>query len=193
MDPNQLERYEAFYGVLPNQNNWTWFLGIGIALIILGILAVGGSVFVTLASVVFFGSLLLIGGVVQTVNAFKTRHGSGFFLSLLSGILYFVVGGLLILHPAVGAITLTLLLAAFYSASGLFKMIAAVTQRFSHWGWVFFSGAVSLLLGILIWSQWPFSGLWVIGLFIGIDLIVLGWMWVALALQNKSLTPPSAG
>lgn len=190
VDQNKLFQY---VGLKEVKKHWGWFLGVGILLIILGTLAIGGATLVTLASMLFFGSVLLVGGVIQGVNAFKTRKGDGFLVNILSSLLYIVVGIMLLMNPAVGAITLTLLLAAFYTVSGLFKIVAAISNRFAHWGWMLFSGIISLVLGLMIWAEWPISGLWVIGLFIGIDLIILGWIWVTLALAARSLedTKPS--
>lgn len=183
---------ELFYGLRDIQEHSNWFLGMGIALIILGMVAIAASPFVTLASMLLFGAILIAGGVVQTINAFKTRHGSGFFLNLLGGIFYTVVGVLFLLNPVQGAITTTLLLAAFFSVSGIFKIVAALVHRFGHWGWILLNGLVSLALGIMIFMQWPASGLFIIGLFIGIDLLMLGWVWIALSLSTKKLdrTPP---
>ncbi len=167
------------------KNNWGWFLFLGLLLITLGVLAVGMSTTTTIVSVIFLGSLLLTGGIVQTIYAFWMRQWSGFFLSLLAGILYTVTGIFLIIHPIEGAISLTLLLAAFYIVGGLFRMITSVMTRFEFWGWALFSGTVKFVLGLLIWQGWPETGLWVFGLFIGIDLILFGWFWVILALSAK--------
>jgi len=169
------------------RNNWGWFLTFGIVMIILGVLAIGASTVVTLASMVFLGALLLIGGVLQIAYAFSFRKWSGFFLSLLAGILYAVVGFLLIAHPTAGALSLTLLLAAFYIVGGLFRILGSLATRFEHWGWSLFSGAVALVLGLLIWLGWPETGLWVFGLFIGIDLLFYGWFWVMLALTARNI------
>lgn len=184
---NNVERFEFFYGIKEIHKNWGWFLAIGIALILLGTLAIGAAGSVTLASMVLFGILLGIGGIVQIVNAFKMLKGNGFFVNFFSGCIYLIVGALLALNPALGAITLTLLLAIFYTATGLFKIGTALYNRFANWGWLLVSGIVSFILGILIWSEWPFSGLWIIGLFVGIDLILVGWIWVALSLSAKNL------
>ncbi len=178
---------ELFYGLKGIQEHSTWFLGVGIALIILGMIAMAASPFVTLASMLFFGAIMIAGGIVQVVNAFKTRHGDGFLLNLLGGIFYTVVGILLILHPLEGALAATLLLAAFFSVTGIFKIVASLVNRFGHWGWVLLNGIVSLALGIMILLQWPTSGLFIIGLFIGIDLLMLGWVWVALSLSTKKV------
>lgn len=152
---------------------------------VLGAAAIATSTVVTVASMVFLGALLLIGGALQIGYTFSVRNWSGFFLSLLAGILYAVVGFLLIAHPTAGALSLTLLLAAFYIVGGIFRIVGALATRFEHWGWALFSGIVTLILGLLIWTGWPATGLWVFGLFIGIDLLVYGWFWVMLALAAR--------
>ena len=184
---DKIVRFETYYGLKEIHKHWGWFLGLGLLLIILGIIAIGTSVVVTLVSMVFFGVLLMIGGVAQGFNAIKTHRGGAFLVTALSAILYFVIGLLLVMHPAVGAITLTLLIAAFFTISGLFKSIAALYYRSAHWGWLLLNGVITLALGLMIWAQWPISGLWVIGLFIGIDLIMAGWIWVTLALASRNL------
>lgn len=176
-----------FTSLPPLREHWRWFLALGITFILLGFIAVGASTLVTVASVIFLGSLLLLGGVVQTAYTFTIRKWSGFFLSLLSGILYAVVGFFMIIHPEASALSLTLLIAAFYIIGGIFRIISAATTRFEHWGWALFSGVIKLVLGILIWQGWPQTGFWVIGLFIGIDLIFYGWFWVLLSLTARSM------
>lgn len=167
--------------------NWGWFLFLGIALISLGALAIGASTFVTVASMIFLGALLFAGGVLQIIYAFWAQKWSGFFLALLAGILYTVTGFLLYMHPTAGALSLTLLLAALYTVSGIFRIVGALTTRFDQWGWVLFSGIINLLLGLLIWMGWPETGLWVFGLFIGIDLVFYGWFWVVLSLGARNV------
>jgi uncharacterized membrane protein HdeD (DUF308 family) len=184
-----------FQGFAELRKNWGWFLALGILLVILGLFAISSSVFVTLLSVIFLGSLILIGGVAQLIYSFYAVKWSGFFLSLLAGILYTVTGFLMVRHPTIGALTLTLLLASFYTVSGVFRIIGSLTMRFQHWGWLLFSGIVSLILGILIFSEWPISGLWIIGLFVGIDMLFIGWSWIIIALSahdadKKQLPPP---
>ena len=185
--PNDPIFTKNFTSLPPLREHWKWFLALGITLIILGFIAVGSSVLVTVASVIFLGSLLLIGGIVQTAYTFTIRKWSGFFLSLLSGILYAVVGFFMIMHPTASALSLTLLIAAFYIVGGIFRIISSAYMRFEHWGWALFSGAIKFLLGVLIWLGWPQTGFWVIGLFIGIDLIFYGWFWVLLSLTARSM------
>ncbi len=169
------------------QRNWGWLLALGIISIILGILALGSSAFFTIASMIFFGWILLIMGVLELVYSFWQRHWGGFFLHLLNGILAGVVGVILIGNPAASALFLTLMLAMFFMAAGLFRIITSLAMRFPSWGWRLFNGSITLLLGILLWAQWPLSGLWAIGMFIGVDLIFSGWASVMLALAARSL------
>lgn len=118
------------------QRLWKWFLALGIALVILGIVAVGASMAVTLTSVLLFGVLFITSGVIQTIQAFQTRQSNGFFLDLLAGIFDLVIGVLLVTHPTAGALALTLLLAAFFLVGGLFRSVTALFLRYPSWGLV---------------------------------------------------------
>ncbi|MBN2473424.1 MAG: HdeD family acid-resistance protein [Pirellulales bacterium] len=171
------------------RRQWLWLLALGIALTTLGTVAVASSFFVSIVTVVMFGVLLLIGGVVQIVNSFWIGKWGGLLLHLLMGIFYAVVGVLIIDAPLEGAIALTLLVAMFLIVGGLFRIVSAMMLRFRNWGWPLLNGFVSLLLGILIYRQWPASGLWVIGLFVGIEMIFNGWSWVMLAIDVRSTNP----
>ncbi|HEY4312581.1 MAG TPA: HdeD family acid-resistance protein [Pirellulales bacterium] len=169
------------------RHEWYWFLLLGILLIVGGTLAIGYSIFATLAVVTFFGLLLVIGGGAQIVSSFWAGHWSGFLLSLLAGILYVVVGGMMVARPFVGAEALTLLVGSFFLIGGIFRVVAAMTLRLHHWGWILLNGVITALLGLLVLAEWPSSGLFVIGLFIGIDMLFNGWMWVMLSLGLRSL------
>ena len=173
------------YSIDDARRLWKWFLALGIGLILLGIVALGASVVVTLASVVLFGALLLMSGTIQTVQAFQMRQSGGFTLHLLAGVFDLVIGVLLVTHPMAGALALTLLLAAFFLVGGLFRSVTVLSLRFLNWGWSLVGGMISVLLGLLLWMEWPESGLWFIGLCIGIDMIFHGWGWVMLALAYR--------
>ena len=163
------------------RNQWGWFLALGIVQVIAGTLAVGFAFIATLASVVTLGVLLLIAAGAQIAAAILARNWGGFFLFLLLGILYAVAGFLAIQHPLLAAEGLTLMLAAALLVGGVFRVIIASVERFPSWGWVLLNGFITILLGIAIWQQWPASGLWVLGMFVGIDLIVNGVTWSVLA------------
>jgi uncharacterized membrane protein HdeD (DUF308 family) len=130
--------------------------------------------------------VLLAGGVIRIASAFSAREWAGSLLLVLSGALYIVAGVLTFRHPISAALALTLLFAGLFLGVGLFRVIAAIWYRFPNWGWVAVSGAVSVLLGLLLWNAWPASGLWFIGFCIGIDLIVEGVGWILLPVGADS-------
>ena len=168
------------------RSEWWCLLLLGAVQIVLGMAALGTSFIASVVTVVLFGLLLLVGGIAQVIGAFWAGKWSGFFLHLLVGLLYLVNGCLIIDSPVNSTLALTLLLAAMLIFIGILRIITALMLRFHHWGWPLLNGIVSLLLGVMIYKQWPASGLWVIGLFIGIELIFNGWSWVMLALGLRA-------
>jgi uncharacterized membrane protein HdeD (DUF308 family) len=112
---------------------------------------------------------------------------SGFFVDLIVGVLYGVAGFLVVMNPAASAVTLTLLIAMLLIVVGIFRIVAAIAARYPSWGWLALHGLISVLLGVLIWQQWPVSGFWVIGLFIGLELIVNGAALAMLSLAARQL------
>jgi uncharacterized membrane protein HdeD (DUF308 family) len=173
------------------RRNWGLLLGLGILELLLGVIGLGVVGFVTLASVVFFGWLLLLSGVLHIVRAFRTHGWEGVALHLLIGILQGVVGVLMLLRPVAGAVSLTLLLAALFIVSGLFRIAFALAVRIHGWGWQVFAGLISFVLGLLISAGWPASSIWVIGTFISIDLIFGGWSFIMIALAVRRLPAPA--
>jgi uncharacterized membrane protein HdeD (DUF308 family) len=172
------------------RKSWGLFLALGITEVVLGLAAITSSLvalFVTFTVVILFGALLLIGGIVHLINAFASRGWRGFFPHLLAAILYLVVGVLMIEHPIGAVAALTLMLAAAFLVGGLVRIVVAVTERFSGWGWVLANGLVGMLLGLSIWKHWPEASEWIIGLFVGIDLIFAGWSWIMLAWTARRL------
>jgi uncharacterized membrane protein HdeD (DUF308 family) len=173
------------------RRSWGWFLVLGILEIILGTIAIGSTFIATLATVVFFGWLLLIGGILSAVHAFWRKRWRGFFLDLIIGVLYVVAGFFMVEEPLAAAASLTLLIAAFLIMGGIFRIVVALTGHLEHWGWVLLNGVITLALGIMIWRQWPSSATWVIGLFIGIELIFYGWSLVMLSMIAKGAVAPA--
>jgi uncharacterized membrane protein HdeD (DUF308 family) len=169
------------------RRHWGWYFALGIVLIVLGTIAIGATFVMTIASVFFFGWLLIVAGVMQAIHAFWHKRWAGFFLDLLTGILYVVVGWMMVTNPQGSALLLTLIIAMFLIFEGVFRIVAALTARYPHWGWVLFNGIISIVLGVMIWWQWPYSGLWVIGLFVGIEMLLNGWSLVMLSLMGRKL------
>jgi uncharacterized membrane protein HdeD (DUF308 family) len=175
------------------RGNWLWFVLLGVALVVLGTVALGSVGIASLATVVFLGALILVSGIGETLGAFWCRGWSGFFFHLLSGILAIVVGALFLRAPLKADLALTLLIACYLMAGGLFKIVASVSYRFAAWGWTLLGGVIDLVLGAMIWAEWPGSALWVIGLFVGISLVFRGFNWIGLGLSLRSLPRPAMG
>ena len=161
---------------------WGWLLAFGIALVVLGAVAVARSVAATMVTMTFFGWLLLISAAVEIVAAIWVGHWAGFFQHVLAAVLYGVLGLIFVMRPAITAEVLTFVMALFFLAGGLFQVIGAGWIGYSGWGWYVVDGLINIALGVMILSSWPTSGLWVIGLFLGIDLIFYGAAWVAIAM-----------
>jgi len=161
---------------------WGWFLAFGIGLIILGILAVFQAVRVTVVSMYFFGWLLIFAAAIEIVRAFMVGTWSGFFLNLLVAILFGVIGFLLLTRPVASAEAITMVMAMFFIVLGTYQIIAPLVVHLQGWGWWVLDGIVTLVLGLLVLAQWPATGLWVIGLFIGINLIIHGFSWIMFTL-----------
>jgi uncharacterized membrane protein HdeD (DUF308 family) len=160
---------------------WGWFLAFGIGLVLLGIAAVVRSFAATVATMLFFGWLLVAASGLELAQAIMVGHWAGFFHHLLAAILFGVLGFMLVAKPLVSAEALTMLMAVFFLIGGLFQLIASLAVALPGWGWAAADGIITIVLGALVLAQWPASGLWVIGLFVGIDLIFYGASWIALA------------
>ena len=156
------------------RKSWGWFMFLGIALIILGMACIIFATTATSATVLVFGWLLLISGVVELIHSFGTGTWSGFFLYLLSALLRGVTGYLLVRYPSLGAEGLTLVLGSFFIVGGLFRAIGCGMAKLPQWGWGVFSGCVSVILGLMILWQMPITSHWFIGFAVGVDMIFDG-------------------
>lgn len=184
-DEVRLELQMVGFGDLGRR--WGWLLAMGVVLELLGMIAIGASVAITLATMVFIGSLMLVGGMLQIVQAIALRAWSGFYLDLIAGVLYAVFGYLIVSHPGATASALTMVIAALLILGGLFRVLVALVVNYQNRTWLFLHGLVNLLLGMMIWHEWPISGLWVIGMFVGVDMVLNGWSLIMLALIVKKL------
>jgi uncharacterized membrane protein HdeD (DUF308 family) len=176
------------------RDQWIWFLLAGIALVVFGSLAIGWACLgtITIAATWLFGFLLLAGGITEIIHAFSAPRWSGTLMHVLLGVLNIAVGLMIIDDPGESALVLTKIISIFLIVGGLFRIVAALLQRFTGWGWMLLNGVVTLFLGVLVYKQWPESALWFIGLYLGIDMIVNGWSYIMLALALKQLPPQSA-
>jgi uncharacterized membrane protein HdeD (DUF308 family) len=174
----------AFFGDL--KKNWGWLLGFGILSILLGTLGLGMTFGLTVVSVQLFGILLVVGGVFQLFHAFKCKGWKSTIWHLLIALLYVVAGVLMVVDPLLASATLTLVIAWILIAVGIMRGVMAFQLRpASGWYWPLISGIVSIALGSMIIAEWPASGLWVIGLFVAVELIFNGWSYIFVALAAR--------
>lgn len=152
---------------------------LGVFLIILGVLAVLEPLYAG-ASFTLLLALLLIGaGIVKLVWAFGAKSGGAGILTFVFGILTMLVGLYMLARPGIAMATLTLVLAVYFFLSGISEIMYAFKLE-SGRGTALFIGIVSVLLAIMVWRQWPLSGLWLIGVLVGVKLMFMGWMLVAI-------------
>ncbi len=161
-------------------DSWGWFIALGIALMLLGSVCIFGDLTATLATVLAFGWLLIMGAIVALIQAFQVRSWSGFFVLFLSAQLRGFTGYMLVRYPLAGEYALTMLLASLFIVGGVFRAFGAGALKFPQWGWAVCSGIVSVGLGVMLLTQLPISSLWFIGMAIGIDFIFDGGSFIAL-------------
>jgi uncharacterized membrane protein HdeD (DUF308 family) len=174
------------------QKNWGWLLAWGVILVTLGIVGLGNLFAVTVATAFFVGLLMVAYGVVEVIQAFRHRKWTGFFLFFFGGLLSVAAGVLVIWNPMGGLAVLTLMVALYFIALGIVRAVAALSARHPGWGWALANGVVSLVLGVMVWNRWPASSLWIIGMFVCIDMIFQGWNYVMLALVARRPTSAKA-
>lgn len=173
--------------LVPLRRNSGWLLAAGIALIILGVLGLGAVALLSVASAIWFGAMIFVGGIVLLVDAFRHEGWKSRLLHIVIGLLYLAVGVVTFANPLAATASLTLLAGVALLAVGVLRIIVAFQNReLPHWVWILVSGLLSLLLGVLILAQWPASSLWVLGTFLAIELIFQGWATIALARAIRS-------
>jgi uncharacterized membrane protein HdeD (DUF308 family) len=182
------EMQNAIRGAL--RANWGLFLFQGVVMIILGVLAIAEPYVATIAVDIYVGWLFLISGFVGLIGLFSARDVPAFLWTLLTAALSMAVGILLIWKPTQGAVSLTMVLTAFFIAEGIFQIVASFTYRDvvpTSWGWMLASGIADLVLAAIIIFGWPVSTTWVLGLIVGINLLTSGIAIVVMALEGRSL------
>ncbi|MCK5698168.1 MAG: DUF308 domain-containing protein [Gammaproteobacteria bacterium] len=163
----------------------------GAVLVFLGLLAMGAPLIAGLSLAMIIGIMLILAGLGQLIFAIKTDRG---FLSLTIAALTFFIGLYMLANLKAALGSLTIFLAIYLIVSGLFEIMMAIQIRpHKGWGWALFSGIISALLGIMIWSQYPLSGVWAIGILIGLRLFFSGWMLLMLGLTAKNTAVNESG
>ena len=158
-----------------------WIIALGVVYLIAGFIALGSVAMATVASVLIVGVMMIVAGVAEVFSAFQIKSWGKFLLWALLGVLYIVAGFVTFQNPLLAAVLLTLILGASLVVSGIMRIVLAFSmKRETPWIWVALSGVITLLLGLLILARWPVSSLYILGLFLGIDLIIAGAGWIGL-------------
>jgi len=158
-----------------------WIIALGVVYLIAGFIALGSVAMATVASVLVVGVMMIIAGVAEVFSAFQIKSWGKFLLWALLGVLYIVAGFVTFENPLLAAVLLTLILGASLVVSAIMRIVLAFSmKRETPWVWVAVSGVITLLLGLLILMRWPVSSLYILGLFLGIDLIMAGAGWIGL-------------
>jgi uncharacterized membrane protein HdeD (DUF308 family) len=155
---------------------------------IAGFIALGSVVFATVATVFVVGIMMIISGVAEVINAFQLKSWGKFLLWVLLGLLYIFARFVTFENPLLAAALLTLMLGFALVASGIMRLILAFTMRQgTPWLWVVLSGLITFVLGAIILVHWPVSGLYILGIFLGIDLVFAGVSWIPVGLGLRKL------
>ena len=174
----------ALFGDL--EKNWGWLLAAGVVSTAIGTIGLGASFGLTLITVILFGWLLLAAGGFQLASAFGCAGWKSALWHVLTALLYVLAGFLIVQDPLLAADSFTLIIAGVMIAIGVLRILTAYQHRSAPgWVWAALAGLLSILFGGVVFAQWPVSGLWVIGLFVAIELLMNGWVAIFLALAAR--------
>ena len=169
--------------------HWGWVIALGILVGALGILAIIRARMATFIAVGFLGALLIVSAVAVLIFAFSAAGlWTDFFVHVLWAVLLAIVGIMLLTRPAISAEAITLLIAFYFIAEGILIIGFALTSQIDGLWMYLLQGGVALLLGALLVTGWPFTGLWAIGTFLGIDLLFKGWGIIALGFGLRAIS-----
>ena len=172
----------------PLSAKWGWIVALGVVYAVAGVLALGSVVTATVVSVYFIGIMMIVAGVAEVVSSFQIKTWGRFLFWLLLGLLYIVAGFVAFSNPLLTAAGLTLVLGAALFVSGLVRIFLGFGMKHgTPWIWVVISGAITLLLGLIILIHWPVSSLSVLGIFLGVDLLMAGIGWISVGLGLRSV------
>ena len=163
-----------------------WIIALGVAYVIAGLIALGSVVQATVVSVLIVGAMMIVAGIAEVINAFQVKQWGKFLLWALLGVLYIVAGFATFENPLLAASVLTAILGIALIISGLLRIFLAFNmQREAPWILVALSGIVTALFGAIILARWPVSSLYILGIFLGVDLVFAGGSWIGLGVAAR--------
>ena len=183
---------DATSGLAPLRAKSGWIVALGVVYVIAGLIALGSVMFATVVTVFVVGIMMLIAGVAEVFNAFQIKSWGKFLVWLLLGLLYIVAGFVTFENPLLAAAVLTLFLGFSLIFSGVMRIFLGFSMKVgTPWMWVVLSGIITLLLGLVIVVHWPVSGLYILGMFLGIDLVIVGIGWIGVGFGLKQIPQPT--
>ena len=174
---------------------WKLLMFEGVALIVLGVLAIAAPFFATIAVEIYIGWVFLIAGIVGLVAMFHADDVAAFLWTLVTAALSLCLGVLLLYKPGAGAATLTIALTAFFVAEGVFQVVTSIAYRKAlpdAWSWLLASGVCDLILVAIIVASWPLSAAWTLGLLAGVNLLTSGCAIVMVAFAARHVVTSAA-
>lgn len=186
MNPEQDPIVKQLLGDI--HHKWGWLLALGILFVILGTVGLGMAFALTMASMLFFGFLMIFGGVFQLFHYVHCRGWKSILWHILVALAYIIGGIIVVARPMLASSVFTIIIAVVLMMVGTMRIVMSLQMRgIDGWWWSLLSGIISVIFGGMIMTAWPVSGMWLIGLLIAIDLIVHGWAYVFLALSARKL------
>lgn len=168
------------------RQHWGWFLALGIVFIIGGTFAILAPFVASVVVTLVVAVVLVILGILQIIHAWRVQSWGGFLWQLIIGLVILIGGIAIYLNPVAGTLALTLVVAALFLAKGIFQIILGFQLRpHDGWGWIVAAGVIAAIVGIMIWFNFPFSGVYALGILAGISLIFTGWAYVAISLAAR--------
>jgi len=162
---------------------------LGYVIVVLGLLSIAAPFVAGAAVAMMVGALLFIAGIAQTLYAFQSDSFGKTLLRVLFGGITVLSGFFMLVAPAVGLATLTMILIVYFLVDGIFAVITGLQLKpLTGWGWMVFSGVASVLLAWMIWQQWPVSGAWAVGTLVGVRLLFTGMSMITLGAIGKELS-----
>jgi uncharacterized membrane protein HdeD (DUF308 family) len=166
---------------------WGWFVALGVGEIILGGIASANLFAVNLASVLFIGAAMFVGGIFQIAHVFWAHGIRGFLFWLFSGVVYAAAGAIILYDPILASFTLSLLAGVMLLAAGILRVWAGFHSRpAAGWRWIVAAGVLTFCVGVILIAAWPGIGLWLLGAMLVVDLIFQGWGFVAFGIALKA-------
>ncbi|MDK1488864.1 HdeD family acid-resistance protein [Sinorhizobium sp. 7-81] len=165
---------------------WAWFVALGVLLIMCGGIAFGNLFMATVGSVYYIGAIMLVGGLLNLAHAFQVRGWESIVYWVLSGACYAAAGLFAFINPVLASSVLTFLMAVALIVAGCSRLWVGFKLRpLAGWGWIVIGGLVTLVAGLVIAGGWPVNSLWILGLFLAVDLVMQGLALIAFGVLAK--------